>query len=155
MNNKNNAAPTFFFGEYEIRLDNRMLYMPEPFLKKLLDESPIEKSIFFFPYDVLMIFGEKGIQKLMAEARNRSDQFVARMIWHLTAKNGIVLSPDGKVEIPAAIIEKYSFSNDETLSLIGMMDRIEVWKQKNWIEERGKLDNFLAPYTKDDLESLL
>ena len=155
MEQKEKNQPAIFCGTFETRLENGHFVLPEPFLHKLENESPEEKLIFFFPHDVLFIFSEKGLLAMMNEAMRCSDQAVARKICYLASRSMETWSPDGTVRLPARLMEMYEFSPCEEISLIGMMNRIELWRSDCWKKQEEAFQEEWEPFQEEMLDELL
>ena len=121
-----------FFGTYTPRLDDKFrLFLPAPFRPRL------EAGVALMPGQEHCIFGWTPEAYTAIADRMRAMPFTnrdARKFVRMVSAGTKVVVPDrqGRISIPPVLREWASLEREVTV--IGAMDRIEIWDSSRWAE---------------------
>jgi MraZ protein len=127
-----------FLGEFEHALDDRgRISIPARFRPELANGLVItrglDRCLFVWPMDEWRPIAEKLSQLSLMDAD-------ARRIHRLLFSGATDTAPDrlGRILVPAFLREYAELR--ETVVVVGLLNRLEIWSQANWGAERAQAE---------------
>ncbi|MGM9630833.1 division/cell wall cluster transcriptional repressor MraZ [Butyricicoccus sp.] len=123
-------------GEYQHTLDTKgRLFIPAKLREELGDSFVVTKGLdeclFLYPLDAWKALEEKIRQLPMSKSRNLQRFF-------LSAAADVTVDKQGRIVVPPVLRNHAKLEHDVTI--IGVLDRAEIWDRQKWDEYNGQLD---------------
>ena len=123
-------------GEYQHTLDAKgRLFIPAKLREELGDSFVVTKGLdeclFLYPLDAWKALEEKIRQLPMSKSRNLQRFF-------LSAAADVTVDKQGRIVVPPVLRSHAKLVHDVTI--IGVLDRAEIWDRQKWDEYNGQLD---------------
>ena len=123
-------------GEYQHTLDAKgRLFIPAKLREELGDSFVVTKGLdeclFLYPLDAWKALEEKIRQLPMSKSRNLQRFF-------LSAAADVTVDKQGRIVVPPVLRNHAKLEHDVTI--IGVLDRAEIWDRQKWDEYNGQLD---------------
>ena len=123
-------------GEYQHTLDTTgRLFIPAKLREELGDSFVVTKGLdeclFLYPLDAWKALEEKIRQLPMSKSRNLQRFF-------LSAAADVTVDKQGRIVVPPVLRNHAKLEHDVTI--IGVLDRAEIWDRQKWDEYNGQLD---------------
>ena len=123
-------------GEYQHTLDTKgRLFIPAKLREELGDSFVVTKGLdeclFLYPLDAWKALEEKIRQLPMSKSRNLQRFF-------LSAAADVTVDKQGRIVVPPVLRSHAKLVHDVTI--IGVLDRAEIWDRQKWDEYNGQLD---------------
>ena len=123
-------------GEYQHTLDAKgRLYIPAKLREELGDSFVVTKGLdeclFLYPLDAWKALEDKIRQLPMSKSRNLQRFF-------LSAAADVTVDKQGRIVVPPVLRSHAKLVHDVTI--IGVLDRAEIWDRQKWDEYNGQLD---------------
>lgn len=123
-------------GEYQHTLDAKgRLFIPAKLREELGDSFVVTKGLdeclFLYPLDAWKALEDKIRQLPMSKSRNLQRFF-------LSAAADVTVDKQGRIVVPPVLRSHAKLVHDVTI--IGVLDRAEIWDTQKWDEYNGQLD---------------
>ena len=123
-------------GEYQHTLDAKgRLFIPAKLREELGDSFVVTKGLdeclFLYPLDAWKALEDKIRQLPMSKSRNLQRFF-------LSAAADVTVDKQGRIVVPPVLRNHAKLEHDVTI--IGVLDRAEIWDRQKWDEYNGQLD---------------
>lgn len=123
-------------GEYQHTLDTKgRLFIPAKLREELGDSFVVTKGLdeclFLYPLDAWKALEDKIRQLPMSKSRNLQRFF-------LSAAADVTVDKQGRIVVPPVLRSHAKLVHDVTI--IGVLDRAEIWDRQKWDEYNGQLD---------------
>ncbi|MCI6927239.1 division/cell wall cluster transcriptional repressor MraZ [Butyricicoccus porcorum] len=123
-------------GEYQHTLDAKgRLFIPAKLREELGDSFVVTKGLdeclFLYPLDAWKALEDKIRQLPMSKSRNLQRFF-------LSAAADVTVDKQGRIVVPPVLRSHAKLVHDVTI--IGVLDRAEIWDRQKWDEYNGQLD---------------
>ena len=123
-------------GEYQHTLDAKgRLFIPAKLREELGDSFVVTKGLdeclFLYPLDAWKALEDKIRQLPMSKSRNLQRFF-------LSAAADVTVDKQGRIVVPPVLRSHAKLVHDVTI--IGVIDRAEIWDRQKWDEYNGHLD---------------
>ena len=123
-------------GEYQHTLDAKgRLFIPAKLREELGDSFVVTKGLdeclFLYPLDAWKALEDKIRQLPMSKSRNLQQFF-------LSAAADVTVDKQGRIVVPPVLRSHAKLVHDVTI--IGVLDRAEIWDRQKWDEYNGQLD---------------
>lgn len=123
-------------GEYQHTLDAKgRLFIPAKLREELGDSFVVTKGLdeclFLYPMDAWKALEDKIRQLPMSKSRNLQRFF-------LSAAADVTVDKQGRIVVPPVLRSHAKLVHDVTI--IGVLDRAEIWDRQKWDEYNGQLD---------------
>ena len=123
-------------GEYQHTLDTKgRLFIPAKLREELGDSFVVTKGLdeclFLYPLDAWKALEDKIRQLPMSKSRNLQRFF-------LSAAADVTVDKQGRIFVPPVLRNHAKLEHDVTI--IGVLDRAEIWDRQKWDEYNGQLD---------------
>ena len=122
-----------FMGEFSCKVDNKGRFMlPVKFREELANIEIVitrgfENSISLYPVST---WEEEIIEKQIKKLKTTNKNHRAYQRFILSAATKLNLDSQGRVNIPASLIEHADI--DKNIIVMGSIDHIEIWSEENW-----------------------
>ena len=123
-------------GEYQHTLDTKgRLFIPAKLREELgasfVVTKGLDECLFLYPLDAWKALEEKIRQLPMSKSRNLQRFF-------LSAAADVTVDKQGRIVVPPVLRNHAKLEHDVTI--IGVLDRAEIWDRQKWDEYNGQLD---------------
>ncbi len=123
-------------GEYQHTLDAKgRLFIPAKLREELGDSFVVTKGLdeclFLYPLDAWKALEDKIRQLPMSKSRNLQRFF-------LSAAADVTVDKQGRIVVRPVLRSHAKLVHDVTI--IGVLDRAEIWDRQKWDEYNGQLD---------------
>ena len=102
----------------------------------------LDECLFLYPLDAWKTLEEKIRQLPMSKSRNLQRFF-------LSAAAGVTVDKQGRIVVPPVLRNHAKLKRDVTI--IGVLDRAEIWDRQRWDEYNGQLDTGSIAEAMEDL----
>ena len=123
-------------GKYEHTMDSKKrLFIPAKLREEVGDSFVVTKGLdeclFLYPLDAWKALEDKIRQLPMSKSRNLQRFF-------LSAAADVTVDKQGRIVVPPVLRSHAKLVHDVTI--IGVLDRAEIWDRQKWDEYNGQLD---------------
>ena len=123
-------------GEYQHTLDAKgRLFIPSRLREELGDSFVVTKGLdeclFLYPLHAWKALEDRIRQLPMSKSRNLQRFF-------LSAAADVAVDKQGRIVVPPGLRSHAKLQRDVTI--IGVLDRAEIWDRQRWGEYTGQLD---------------
>jgi len=134
-----------FFGAYEHTVDDKgRTVMPARLRQQLGEKFVITRGV----HGCLWVFSEKGwpqVQEKLSPKGLLDVEGIRLERYFLGAASECIPDRQGRIALPPILAEYAGIKDGDTILIIGLTNRVEVWSKPRWVESNSKVnDDFIA-----------